>query len=183
MVGVSCYTVAEYLRRAGVVGITWPVPAELDDAAPERRLFSPPLAAGEPPGGSPAGRAYTPSCGESARLCSGIGRSESDSAIRAMSCSLYILSHRHGAGKPIAAASVGRLLGRELGADAADQRAAVWSPPDPESSLSPITRRPDRVSIRRQIGRREVQQPRRIMQHDACAMRLHPQHAQHGEGA
>ena len=30
MVGVSRYTVAEYLRRAGVVGITWPVPAALD---------------------------------------------------------------------------------------------------------------------------------------------------------
>ena len=45
MVGVSRYTVAEYLRRAGVVGITWPVPDGLDDAALERRLFSPPFAA------------------------------------------------------------------------------------------------------------------------------------------
>jgi hypothetical protein len=27
MVGVSRYTVAEYLRRAAVVGITWPVPS------------------------------------------------------------------------------------------------------------------------------------------------------------
>ena len=26
MLGISRYTVAEYLRRAGVVGITWPVP-------------------------------------------------------------------------------------------------------------------------------------------------------------
>ena len=43
MVGVSRYTVAEYLRRAGVVGITWPVPPELDDAALERRLFMPPF--------------------------------------------------------------------------------------------------------------------------------------------
>lgn len=34
-VGVSRYTVAEYLRRAAVVGITWPVPAGLDDAALE----------------------------------------------------------------------------------------------------------------------------------------------------
>lgn len=42
-VGVSRYTVAEYLRRAGVVGITWPVPPELDDAALERRLFLPPF--------------------------------------------------------------------------------------------------------------------------------------------
>jgi transposase len=41
-VGISRYTVAEYLRRAAVVGITWPVPAELDDAALERKLFTPP---------------------------------------------------------------------------------------------------------------------------------------------
>jgi transposase len=47
MVGVSRFTVAEYLRRAGVLGITWPVPAELDDAALERKLFTPPFAAGE----------------------------------------------------------------------------------------------------------------------------------------
>lgn len=43
MVGVSRYTVAEYLRRAAVVGITWPVPAALDDTALERRLFTPPF--------------------------------------------------------------------------------------------------------------------------------------------
>ena len=43
MVGVSRYTVAEYLRRAAVVGITWPVPAALDDVALERRLFTPPF--------------------------------------------------------------------------------------------------------------------------------------------
>lgn len=36
---------AEYLRRAGVLGITWPVPDGLDDAALERRLFSPPFVA------------------------------------------------------------------------------------------------------------------------------------------
>ena len=42
MLGISRYTVAEYLRRAGVVGITWPVPPELDDAALERKLFTPP---------------------------------------------------------------------------------------------------------------------------------------------
>ena len=45
MVGISRYTVAEYLRRAGVLGITWPVPDSLDDAALERRLFSPPFVA------------------------------------------------------------------------------------------------------------------------------------------
>ena len=43
IVGVSRYTVAEYLRRAGVVGITWPVPAGLDDVALERKLFTPPF--------------------------------------------------------------------------------------------------------------------------------------------
>ena len=42
MVGVSRYAVAEYLRRAAVVGITWPVPAALDDVALERKLFTPP---------------------------------------------------------------------------------------------------------------------------------------------
>ena len=41
-VGVSRSTVAEYLRRAGVVGITWPVPEGMDDAELERRLFTPP---------------------------------------------------------------------------------------------------------------------------------------------
>jgi transposase len=43
MIGVSRYTVAEYLRRAAVVGITWPVPAALDDVALERKLFTPPF--------------------------------------------------------------------------------------------------------------------------------------------
>ena len=48
-VGVSRYTVAEYLRRAAVVGITWPVPPELDDAALERCLFTPAFAPAEAP--------------------------------------------------------------------------------------------------------------------------------------
>ncbi len=48
MVGISRYTVAEYLRRAGVVGITWPVPAVLDDVALERKLFTPPFGLPEP---------------------------------------------------------------------------------------------------------------------------------------
>jgi transposase len=43
-IGISRYTVAEYLRRAAVVGITWPVPAELNDESLEARLFSPPFA-------------------------------------------------------------------------------------------------------------------------------------------
>jgi len=46
-IGISRYTVAEYLRRAAVLGITWPVPPELDDVALERRLFTPPFAAPE----------------------------------------------------------------------------------------------------------------------------------------
>src|SRR3954449_10006955 len=40
--GIGRYTVAEYLRRATVIGLTWPVPPELDDAALERKLFTPP---------------------------------------------------------------------------------------------------------------------------------------------
>jgi hypothetical protein len=48
-IGISRYTVAEYLHRATVVGITWPVPAELDDSALEARLFSPPFATHESP--------------------------------------------------------------------------------------------------------------------------------------
>jgi len=46
---ISRSTVSEYLRRAAVVGITWPVPADLDDAALEGRLFSPPFALPENP--------------------------------------------------------------------------------------------------------------------------------------
>jgi Homeodomain-like domain len=40
--GISRYTVAEYLRRAAVIGLSWPVPPALDDAALERKLFTPP---------------------------------------------------------------------------------------------------------------------------------------------
>jgi transposase len=52
-VGVSRSTVAEYLRRAGVVGITWPVPEEMLDAELERRLFTPPSFEPKPPRGVP----------------------------------------------------------------------------------------------------------------------------------
>src|SRR5436190_16102019 len=38
--GVARTTVAEYIRRAAVIGITWPIAAELDDTALER-LFAP----------------------------------------------------------------------------------------------------------------------------------------------
>ena len=40
-VSVGHTTVAEYLRRTAVIGITWPLPAEMDDAELERRLFTP----------------------------------------------------------------------------------------------------------------------------------------------
>jgi transposase len=39
-VGVSRSTVAEYLRRAGAAGITWPVPDGMHDGELERRLFT-----------------------------------------------------------------------------------------------------------------------------------------------
>ena len=40
-VGVSRTTVGEYLRPTAVIGITWPLPAGMDDAELERRLFTP----------------------------------------------------------------------------------------------------------------------------------------------
>ena len=39
--GVGKTAVSEYVRRAQVVGITWPIPPEIDDAALERLLFTP----------------------------------------------------------------------------------------------------------------------------------------------
>jgi transposase len=41
-VGVSRSTVGRYLRRAAVIGITWPLPGGMDDGELERRLFTPP---------------------------------------------------------------------------------------------------------------------------------------------
>ena len=41
-IGLSRSTVGEYLRRAAVIGITWPMPAGLDDTELERRLFTSP---------------------------------------------------------------------------------------------------------------------------------------------
>ena len=52
-VGVSRSTVAEYLRRAGVVGITWPVPDGMHDAELERRLFTLPSFEPKPTRGLP----------------------------------------------------------------------------------------------------------------------------------
>jgi transposase len=40
VVGISRYTVAEYLRRAAVVGISWPVPSDLDDTALEQAVHA-----------------------------------------------------------------------------------------------------------------------------------------------
>jgi transposase len=39
--GIGRTAVAEYIRRAAVIGVTWPIPAELDDTALERKLFAP----------------------------------------------------------------------------------------------------------------------------------------------
>ena len=41
-VGVGRSTVAEYLRRAEVAGLCWPLPEGLDEEALERLLFPPP---------------------------------------------------------------------------------------------------------------------------------------------
>jgi transposase len=39
--GIGRTAVAEYIRRAAVIGITWPIAAEFDDTALERKLFAP----------------------------------------------------------------------------------------------------------------------------------------------
>jgi transposase len=46
--GVGKTVVGEYVRRARVIGITWPVPEAIDDAELERRLFPPPCETGPP---------------------------------------------------------------------------------------------------------------------------------------
>ena len=40
-VGIGRTAIAEYIRRAAAIGITWPIPEEIDDTALERRLFAP----------------------------------------------------------------------------------------------------------------------------------------------
>ena len=40
-VGIGRTAIAEYVRRAAVIGITWPVPEGLSDTELERRLFTP----------------------------------------------------------------------------------------------------------------------------------------------
>jgi len=37
-VGIGRTAIGEYIRRAAVIGITWPIPEELDDTALERQL-------------------------------------------------------------------------------------------------------------------------------------------------
>src|SRR5215207_1464104 len=37
--GIGKTVVGEYVRRAGVIGIAWPVPEAIDDAELDRRLF------------------------------------------------------------------------------------------------------------------------------------------------
>jgi len=39
--GIGRTAVAEYIRRAAVIGITWPIPGQLDDTTLERKLFAP----------------------------------------------------------------------------------------------------------------------------------------------
>lgn len=41
-VGIGRTAIAEYVRRAAVIGISWPIPEEIDDTALERKLFAPP---------------------------------------------------------------------------------------------------------------------------------------------
>ena len=48
---ISRSTVAEYLRRAQEAGLSWPLPATLDEAELEKQLFPPPLVL--PPGSRP----------------------------------------------------------------------------------------------------------------------------------
>ena len=60
-VGVGRTTVAEYLRRAAVIGITWPVPAEIDDAELERQLFITPVFTKRRSGPCPIGSICMPS--------------------------------------------------------------------------------------------------------------------------
>ena len=46
--GVGKTVVGEFVRRASVIGITWPVPEAIDDAELERRLFPVPCETGPP---------------------------------------------------------------------------------------------------------------------------------------
>ena len=39
--GIGKTAVGEYVRRAAVAGLSWPIPDEIDDGELERRLFAP----------------------------------------------------------------------------------------------------------------------------------------------
>jgi hypothetical protein len=56
-IGISRTTGAENPRRVSVVGITWPVPDGLDDAALDAPLFSPPYVVHESRGPDPGAQA------------------------------------------------------------------------------------------------------------------------------
>src|SRR5207247_11080199 len=43
-VGISATAAGDYVARAERAGLSWPLPADLDDEALERRLFPPPAA-------------------------------------------------------------------------------------------------------------------------------------------
>ena len=51
--GIARPTVAEYLRRAAEASLSWPLPADLDEAALERQLFPPPPSLPAPARGVP----------------------------------------------------------------------------------------------------------------------------------
>ena len=51
--GIGKTAVGEYVRRAAVVGLGWPIPDEIDDAELERRLFPPADAGSSAPGTDP----------------------------------------------------------------------------------------------------------------------------------
>ena len=57
--GVGKTTVIEYLRRATTAGLSWPLPAGLDEAALERLLFPPPPPAKGRQFAEPTGRRST----------------------------------------------------------------------------------------------------------------------------
>jgi hypothetical protein len=64
--GIGRSAVAEYIRRAAVIGLTWPIPDDLDDTSLERKLFAP---AGYPPA---IEAPQQPSSGFSASHCDAI---------------------------------------------------------------------------------------------------------------
>ena len=57
--GVGKTAVCEYVNRARVIGITWPIPPEIGDAELELRLFAPAGFMRAPPSHCPTGRRCT----------------------------------------------------------------------------------------------------------------------------